>query len=287
MLGLVPVLCLVLAVPSRAASASPEGEGWGGADLSVRLLVSPDRAQPGRPLRYRAEVSNAGPGDAVLPVLTLRLPDGVRVLGTDVTECLPGIAAGEVVCASADDVPAGTTGGVTLDAIVRPGARGPLEASATLSSEVVDDDETNNSARALTEVDEGTDLAVGVSRRTRAGRLVLVSAVVRNRGPRPVRDAGLLLDTGGARLLAARGARCDSRTGYADCRLRTLRAGGRVTLLLAFSAPGHEIGGREPSGHEPGSRAPGGRGPRAEATVYSPLTGDRRPADNTARFRLG
>ncbi|MGC5013699.1 hypothetical protein ACLQ2R_23300 [Streptosporangium sp. DT93] len=261
------VIMLVLAPPPRAAHASPEDDGWGGADLSVRLLVSPVRARPGRPLRYRAEVGNAGPGDAVLPVLTLRLPHEVRVLGTDVTECLPGAVADEVVCASSADVPAGTTGGVTVDAIVRPGARGPLEASATISSGVVDGDETDNSARALTEVDQGTDLAVRLSRGIRAGRLVLVSAVVRNRGPRRVHDAALLLDTGGARLLAARGTRCDTRPGHAACRLRALGAGGRVNLLLAFTARGHE--------------------PRAEATVHSPLVGERRPADNTARLRLG
>ncbi|MFI6506705.1 hypothetical protein ACIBCT_03800 [Streptosporangium sp. NPDC050855] len=260
------VLCLVLAALPRAALASPEGDGWGGADLSVRLLVSPARAQPGRLLSYRAEVGNAGPGDAVLPVLTVRLPDEVDVLGADVAECLPGVAAGEVVCASSADVPAGTSGGVRIDAMVRPGARGPLEASATLSSGVVDDDETNNSTRTLTEVGEGTDLAVTMSRRVRAGRLVVMSAVVRNRGPRRVHDAGILLDTGGARLLAARGARCDSRPGRTGCLLRALGAGGRASLLLAFAA-------RD-------------RGGRAEATVHSARVGDRRPANNTARFRL-
>ncbi|WP_433372968.1 hypothetical protein [Streptosporangium sp. CA-115845] len=260
------VICLVLATVPRAASASPDDEGWGGADLSVRLTVSPKRAQPGQPLTYRAEVRNAGPGDAVLPLLTVRLPDGVEVIGVNVAECLPGATTGEVVCAATKDVPAGQTGGVTINGVVRSGARGPLTASATLSSEVVDDDETNNHSQTLTEVDDGTDLAVRLSRAARAGRLVTVSAVVRNRGPRRVHDAGVFFDTGGARLMSARGARCDSHPAYVGCRLRTVGAGRRVSFMLAFVARGHA--------------------PRAEATVYSLRLGDRRPANNTARFSL-
>lgn len=260
------VICLVLAATTGSAFAPPDEDGWGGADLSVLLTVFPKRAQPGQPLTYQAEVRNAGPGDAVLPVLVVRLPDGVSVIGVNVAECLPGTIPGEVVCASAKDVPAGQAGGVTINTVVRSGARGPLEASATLSSEVVDDDETNNSSRTLTEVGEGTDLAVRLSRRARAGRLVTVAAVVRNRGTRRVHDAGVFFDTGKARLVSARGARCDFHLAYVGCRLRTLGAGRRVSLMLAFAARGHR--------------------PRAEATVYSLRLGDRRPANNTARFSL-
>ncbi|GAA3420816.1 hypothetical protein [Streptosporangium vulgare] len=261
------VICLALVATPRGAFASPEDDGWGGADLSVRLTASPKRAQPGQPLTYRAEVRNDGPGDAVLPLLTVRVPEQVVVVGVNVAECLPGAVAGQVVCSSPTDVLAGQTGGVTITGMVRSGARGPLRASATLSSEVVDDDETDNFSETLTEVDEGTDLAVRLSRARRAGRLVTVAAVVRNRGPRRVHDAGVLFDTGGARLMSARGARCDSHPAYVGCRLRTVGAGRRVSFMLAFVA-----------------RA---RAPRAEATVYSLRLGDRRPANNTARFSLG
>lgn len=261
------VICLALVATPRGALASPEDDGWGGADLSVRLTASPKRAQPGQPLTYRAEVRNDGPGDAVLPLLTVRLPEQVVVVGVNVAECLPGAVAGQVVCPSPTDVLAGQTGGVTITGMVRSGARGPLRASATLSSEVVDDDETDNFSETLTEVDEGTDLAVRLSRARRAGRLVTVAAVVRNRGPRRVHDAGVLFDTGGARLMSARGARCDSHPAYVGCRLRTVGAGRRVSFTLAFVARAHA--------------------PRAEATVYSLQLGDRRPANNTARFSLG
>ncbi|MBB2909578.1 putative repeat protein (TIGR01451 family) [Streptosporangium becharense] len=243
------------------------GEDRGAADLSVRLSASPPVAQPGQPLIYRAQVRNAGPGDAVLPTLTVRLPDGVRVLGVDVAECGPGEAANEVVCASTKDVLAGETGGVTINGLVGPEAHGPLRATATLSSEVVDGNEADNSAQVSTRLDEGTDLAVRLSRRARAGRMVTMAAVVRNRGPKRVRDALLFFDTGGARFLRAEGARCDPLPGSLGCELRAVGPGERVSLRLAFVT-------RK-------------RGPRAEATVYSARLGDRHPANNTARLRLG
>ncbi|GGK56210.1 hypothetical protein Ppa06_10760 [Planomonospora parontospora subsp. parontospora] len=125
---------------------------WGDADLSVRMEASPRRARPGRRLVYRVRVRNSGPGDAVLPVLTVRLPKAVRIRYVDVAECRPGRSAREVVCASRRDVPAGGDGKVTITGVVRPGARGPLRATAVLSSRVVDGDETDNTVRTVTPV---------------------------------------------------------------------------------------------------------------------------------------
>ncbi|MFJ2031470.1 hypothetical protein [Streptosporangium sp. NPDC087985] len=237
-----------------------------GADLSVRMETSPKAAQPGQPLLYRVEVHNLGPEDAVLPLLTIRLPKGVEILRVNVAECHSGTAANEVVCPSERDVMAGDIGGVMISGLVRPGVRGPLTATATLSSEVVDVDETDNTSRVLTEVDEGADLAVRLSRRARVGRLVAMGAVVRNRGPRAVRDAALFLHTRRARFLSATGARCRSYLGLVGCRLRAVRPGRQVSLRLAFRTH---------------------RGvPRVKATVYSTHVGDRRPANNTARINL-
>ncbi|GAA3428247.1 hypothetical protein ACWDTT_05930 [Streptosporangium sandarakinum] len=237
-----------------------------GADMSVRLVSSPKPAQPGQILIYRAEVRNNGPEDAVLPLLTVRLPRGVDVLRVDVAECRPGATAREVVCPSQRDVLAGETGGVTVSGLVRPGAGGPLTATATLSSEVVDANEADNVARAVTPVDEGADLAVRLSGERRAGRRVTMGAVVRNRGPRTVRDATVFFDTGAARLLSVRGARCHPSEGHVGCRLGAVASGERVGLRLALRAAG--------------------RAPRARATVYSPHVGDRRPANNIARIDL-
>src|SRR3954464_5264507 len=101
---------LVRAGVPGAARARPGETNGIGADLSVRLAVSPKLAQPGKPLTYRADVSNAGPEDAVLPVLVVRLPEGVEIIGVNVAECLPGGTANEVICASGQDVLAGGAG---------------------------------------------------------------------------------------------------------------------------------------------------------------------------------
>lgn len=260
------VVSLALAGASGTAQAGFEERKQGGADLSVRLETLPKVAQPGQPLTYRVEVHNAGPEDAVLPTLVVRLPHGVDVLGVNVAECLPGRTTSEVVCASKRDVLAGTDGGLTINGIVRASARGPLRATATLSSEVVDGDETNNSTQLLTSVDEGADLTVRLSRQARAGRLVTMDAVVRNRGPRIVRDASVFLRTVKARFLSARGARCHSYAGYVGCALRQVGSGRQVSLRLAFRARRWA--------------------PKAKATVYSRHVGDRRPANNMARISL-
>lgn len=266
------VVSLALVGPQGTAPPGPQGpkgpgeEGRTGADLSVRLATSPRLAQPGQPLTYRVEVHNGGPEDAVLPLLVVRLPRGVEILGVNVAECHPGVTAGEVVCPSRQDVLAGTDGGVTITGMVRPGARGPLRATATLSSEVVDADETDNVALLSTPVDEGADLAVRLSREAHAGRLVMMDAVVRNRGPRIVRDAAVFFRTMKARFLAARGARCHSYAGYVGCELGAVGSGRRINLRLAFRAAR--------------------RAPRARATVYSTRVGDRRPANNMARISL-
>ncbi|WP_326820036.1 hypothetical protein [Streptosporangium sp. NBC_01756] len=260
------IVSLVLVGTPGTAPTEPADDNPMGADLSVQMETLPKVAQPGQPLLYRAEVRNTGPEDAVLPLLTIRLPEGVEILRVNVAECRPGTAVNEVVCPSEHDVVAGGAGGVTISGLVRPGARGPLAATATLSSEIVDENEANNSAETLTEVDRGADLAVRLSRRAHAGRLVTMGAVVRNRGPRAVRDAALFFHTRRARFLSAMGARCRSYPGLVGCRLRAIRSGKRVSLRLAFRAQRRAL--------------------RAKATVYSTHVGDRRPANNMARINL-
>ncbi|MBG0827921.1 hypothetical protein HS041_09095 [Planomonospora sp. ID67723] len=255
----------LVAVPGTARAQAREPDP-GGADLSVRMDVSPGRAQPGQPLVYRVRVRNAGPGDAVLPTLTVRVPAGVDILNADVAECRPGRNAREVVCAAGADIPAGSTGEVRITGLVRPGARGPLPASATIFSEVVDGRPANDSVRLLTLVDEGADLAIRLTDRSRAGRTVTMGAVVRNRGPRAVRDALALFRVGRARLVSAHGARCLPRPAYVGCRLRTLGSGEQVRLSFAFRARGRTV--------------------TAEASVYSGDVGDRRPRNNVARMTV-
>ncbi|WP_157252374.1 DUF11 domain-containing protein [Nonomuraea typhae] len=246
-------------------AAAHAGDGWGSADLSVRLSAEPAVAQPGHPIIYRAEVRNAGPGDAVLPVLTVTLPADVEIVSVDVATCRPGAVAHEVVCPSPADVLAGGRGGVTVTGIVRPGARGPLISRAALVSEVRDENESDNTHTLQTRVDEGADLSLRLSGRARGSRYAL-SALVRNQGPRMVRDARIFLRTGPARLVSAVGARCRGRVGYVSCRLRAVASGERLRVRLSLWAPDRPV--------------------NARANVYSSRFGDRRPADNRARMRI-
>lgn len=269
--GLVLLVAGGVPAPAGASSGHPSA-AWGGADLSVRVAASPRVAQPGQWLSYEVKVRNAGPGDAVLPVLTIKVPVEVDIAGVNVTTCHPGTSRNEVVCPSPVDIPAGGSGAVTVLGMVRPGARGPLRAVAGLTSEVVDENMGDNRAEVVTYVAEGADLGVRLSpstRHARPGQRFTVTAAVRNGGPGLVRDARVSLKEKGARFLSARGARCAMRRGRVGCALRPIKPGSRGTLSMVFRLPR--------------------RGPRdmdAEATVYSTRLGDRRPANNQARLRV-
>ncbi|MFC4531396.1 hypothetical protein [Sphaerisporangium dianthi] len=267
--GLVFFVAAPLAV--NAAPARPAGR-WGGADLSVRVAASPRVAQPGQWLSYEVKVRNAGPGEAVLPVLTIRLPAEVDIAAVNVASCRPGTSKNEVVCPSPTDIQAGDSGAVTVLGLVRSGARGPLRVSAGLSSEVVDGNEADNRAELVTKVDEGADLAVRLSPAATSaepGERFPVRATVRNSGPREVRDVRVSFAGNGARFLSARGARCAERHGKLGCSLGPIKSGAHETFDLVFQMP---------RGHA--------RDVGPQATVYSAHVGDRRPANNLARVRV-
>ncbi|WP_214408816.1 DUF11 domain-containing protein [Sphaerisporangium fuscum] len=155
------VLFVVTGVPSVVNASSRHSPRllWGGADLSVGLTVSPKTVRPGQWLAYEVKVRNAGPGDAVLPVLKIRVPEEVDITMVNVASCRPGAVRNEVVCPSSVDIPAGDSGGVTVVGMVREGARGPLRAVAGLTSEVADDNEADNRAEVVTRVDATAGLA--------------------------------------------------------------------------------------------------------------------------------
>lgn len=265
--GLVGVA--VAGAPQVATAGPDRGE----ADLRVRIDASPTPAQPGQLISYRVRVDNAGPGDAVLPLLKVTVPGEVDIVAVNVVSCRPGAVRGEVVCPSAADVRAGEAGEMTIVGLVRPEARGPLRATAALTSQVIDPREQDNTAEVVTRVAEGADLAVRLAppaRRPRPGRRFTLRATVRNLGPGTVKDARLMLRTTGARLVSAQGTGCRPRLRFVMCRLRRpVRPGGQERLALVFRAPAraaHPV--------------------RAYASVFSDTVGDRRPANNEAVVRL-
>ncbi|MEU7896797.1 hypothetical protein AB0B45_28545 [Nonomuraea sp. NPDC049152] len=299
-------------------SPSPSAAQPGQADLSVKVSASPSVAQPGHPITYRVDVRNAGPGDAVLPVLNVVVPDGVEVVGVDVTTCRPGRTLNEVVCPSPVNVAAGGTGGVTIKGNVRPHAAGPLRLVASMSAQGADVDDSDNRASLTTTVDPGADLGLRLrATHARDGGFTLV-ATVHNRGPHVVRDARVELTAEGARLLAQGSAGGvgnlagatpgdPASAGRAE---NAGRAGG------AQNAGGARVAGRSVSGGarvagdavcrrrggqvvcEPANVAPGDKVRfelffstsrdvvNVKGEVRSSRFGDRRPADNQAGLRV-
>ncbi|GAB1820250.1 COG1361 family protein [Herbidospora sp. RD11066] len=245
------LVCGATGGPALAAGPGGHEGQWGGADLSVSIVATPKVAQPGQSLTYKVMVKNAGPGDAVLPTLTVRVPTDFKIVNVDVAECQPGRGLAEVVCRSSKDVAPGQSGGVVITGVVRPNALGPLRAQARLTSEVVDGHDSDNEAESVTRVDEGADLIVKLSAPQRDGRRTMVDAAVRNRGPRVVRDAMVYVD----------GAHCGGRSG---CVVPPIRPGGTAWFRLAV---------------RPGKGA-------VTAIVRSQGRGDRHPANNQASLTL-
>lgn len=303
-------------------SPSPSVVQPGQANLSVKVSASPSVAQPGHPITYRVDVRNAGPGDAVLPVLNVVVPDGVEVVGVDVTTCRPGRTLNEVVCPSPVNVAAGGTGGVTIKGNVRPHAAGPLRLVASMSAQGADVDDSDNRASLTTTVDPGADLGLQLrATHARDGGFALV-ATVHNRGPHVVRDARVELTAEGARLLdegsaggvgnlAGAGTPGDptsagraGNTGRAGSAGGAQNAGGARVAGRAVSVGARVAGDavcRRRSGQvvcEPAKVAPGDKVRfelffstsrdvvNVKGEVRSSRFGDRRPADNQARLRV-
>jgi hypothetical protein len=231
--------------------------------LSVSIVSYPKVAQPGRPLVYRVEVRNEGQGEGVPPTLRVRLPDGVQMLSTDVTECKLAEGTNDVVCPPKGVLKAGGTGALTVACTVKAHARGKLRAVADLGRET---------AHVVTDVDGGADLALrfesdGSPRSARAGRRgVRIRALVRNHGPRTVNDAQVFVRAEKARFVRAEGARCGSSSGYLDCRVPEVKRGEVARFQLVYR--------------------PKERDAVAHGVVYSAKFGDPHPGNDNARSRL-
>ncbi|MGI5485941.1 DUF11 domain-containing protein [Microtetraspora malaysiensis] len=263
------LFCLIAAGVPRVAHADAR---WGGADLSVEITASPRTAQPGQPVVYDVRVRNNGPGDAVLTVLTIRLPRDVKIINVNVGECGRGRGTSEIVCRTPGDVRASGTGQVVVTGLVRAAAQGPLRAQVELTSQIADPHPENNTAEVVTPVAKGADLAVRLASAARTvlpGGRFAVTATVSNLGPRTVRDAYVFLGPKRARFVSAAGARCREAAGFVGCALSPMSAGARSLVELTFQAPRRAV-------NTVGARA----------TVYSGEVGDPQPANNTASIRI-
>ena len=131
------------------------------ADLSISKLVDESDAQAGTELTYTVTVLNSGPSTATNVVVADTLPAGVTFVegtgpsGEDLTE------SGGVVNVSGGDLADGEDFAFTIVVTVDEGASGTQTNTATVSSDVADPDNTNDTATAVTDVDPRTSSISG------------------------------------------------------------------------------------------------------------------------------
>ena len=128
------------------------------ADVSLTKSDSPDPVVAGQFLYYTVTAHNAGPNLAPDVVVVDTLPAGVTyVVDTDACVQAP---AGTLTC-NLGDIPAGESRTFTIQVSVSPGAApGVLTNNATVSSALADPNSSDNTASAVTIVNEQADLRV-------------------------------------------------------------------------------------------------------------------------------
>lgn len=128
-------------------------------DLSFAMTGSPNSVAAGSDLSYAMTASNAGPDDADDTIATFPLPAGVNLVSATGGKAV--VNNGQVVV-SFGDVPANSHP-VTVDVVVQPEIAGTLSVTATVSSESVDPNPSNNTATVTTQVTPSSDLAVTIA----------------------------------------------------------------------------------------------------------------------------
>jgi len=123
------------------------------ADL-VLSLPSPPSVAAGSEVAYAASVTNNGPSQATGVTLTAALPAAAQFVSAS-AGC--AISAGTVTCAIGELDP-GATGVVQI--VVRPGAAGALDLTASVAAAVADPDAGNNSVTAASTVTAAPEQAV-------------------------------------------------------------------------------------------------------------------------------
>lgn len=143
--GTVALLALLV---SCGGPGAPDGGTIGGgsgttnteADITISTEDDVDPNVPGQTLVYTLTISNAGPSDATNVVITDTLPAGVTMKST--SGCLED-PNGVPTC-SIGDIAAGTSAQFTISVSIDIGTSGTITNVASVTSETVDPDASNN-----------------------------------------------------------------------------------------------------------------------------------------------
>ncbi|MGH3737289.1 MAG: hypothetical protein ACRDT6_16990 [Micromonosporaceae bacterium] len=168
------------------------------ADLRVTKTDSPDPVMAGEELFYTITVTNDGPDTAFGVVATDVLPDGVTYL-SDTDDCTLDAGTNTLTC-DLGDMPDGATRSFTIKTRVGSGTVAGesdgttrIENTVTVTTASVDTDASDNTATALTFVQEKADLALSKlcvpNRPMRAGETAKCTVYVDNYGPSHARNA--------------------------------------------------------------------------------------------------
>ena len=194
-----------LGTPSNPGVVATDGTGLGtiidddSADLAIDLSAAPDPVIAGTQLVYTAQVSNAGPADAVDVAVSFSLPLGTQFISGNVTGGGSCSGANPVVCSftGAVLVGAGNARGASITVDVLPSQLLTLAASATVSSSTADANLANNTSSVNTAVATSADLAMAVSiapTEGTVGDFFTFSATATNLGPSDAADVQILID---------------------------------------------------------------------------------------------
>ncbi len=202
------------------------------ADLAVAKTDSPDPVKRGSSLTYNVVVRNNGPSSAAGILLTDTLPTGVEF-----GSALPGqgsCTGTSIIICSLGALSASSATTVTV--IVTPTVGGSITNTASVSSNVVDPNPTNN-----TETENTTVLLANLSVTktdspdpVRLGQVLTYTLIVNNNGPSNATGVLLhdLLPTGVMLMSESVSQGGCGGTGLVTCSLNTINAGLNATVTL-------------------------------------------------------
>jgi uncharacterized repeat protein (TIGR01451 family) len=151
--------------PSTAKTATVTANVSTNADVSLIKTVSPATAHAGDPVTYTLTVHNAGPAQAVAPVVVDDLPAGI-VPTSGATFLVPSlgscaVAGQQVTCTMTGDAAVGSDTVITIPAVLAPTlTAGSIPNAAAVSSSTNDPTTSNNTGRVALLVTRTADLAV-------------------------------------------------------------------------------------------------------------------------------